>query len=119
MCYSYTNNVFDMLLLPFQLFSRDPKFALEIVENGLEFQASILIHVRSFLLQRVYSFDIIMDFPCKSVEGISVHSKHLSDEPISHVPAGTKKRMPTEKGSNGDFSQTMHTIWRFEFKQGE
>lgn len=80
-----------MFFLPFQLFPRDPKFALEIVENGLEFQASILTHVRSFLLQRVYSFDITMDFPCKSVEGISVHSKHLSDEPISHVPAGTEK----------------------------
>ena len=101
--HSYPNNVFDLFFPAFQLFSRDSEFVLEVVENGLEFQASILTHDRSLLLQRVYSFDIFMNFPCESVQRISVHSKHLSDSSISHCPIGIEYRDANRKRKRSRF----------------
>ena len=95
--HSYPNNIFDLF------FSCDSEFVLEVVENGLEFQASILTHDCSLLLQRVYSFDIFINFPCKSVQRISVHSKHLSDSSIIHDPIGIEYRDANRKRKRSRF----------------
>lgn len=101
--HSYPYNIFDLFFPVFQFFSCDSEFVLEVVENGLEFQASILTHDRSLLLQRVYSFDIFMDFPCESVQRISVHSKHLSDSSIFHDPIGIEYRDANRKRKRSRF----------------
>lgn len=101
--HSYPNNIFDLFFPVFHFFSCDSEFVLEVVENGLEFQASILTHDCSLLLQRVYSFDIFINFPCKSVQRISVHSKHLSDSSIIHDPIGIEYRDANRKRKRSRF----------------
>ena len=102
--HSYPNNVFDLFFPVFQIFSCDPEFVLEVVENGFEFQTSSFTPGCSLLLQRVYRFDIFLDLPCENVKRVSVHSKHLSDSSNSHVPIGIENQDANRKKKR----------WRFQ-----